>query len=69
MGYPTSRRQKPPVKAVLHHRGADGLLPDLQIPENRGKSLQSFPFYIYDSQAFASYSSFAFLNVESLSCI
>lgn len=48
------------ITSVLHGEGADGLLPDLQIPENRSKSLQSFPFYTYDSQAFTSYISFAF---------
>lgn len=60
MGHPTSRRQMPAVEDVLLHGGADGLSPDLQIPENRSKSLQSFPFYTYDSQAFASYISIAF---------
>lgn len=32
------------VTSVLHHGGADGLLSDLQIPENRSKSLQVLPF-------------------------
>lgn len=48
------------IASVLHRGGAEGLLLDLQIPEDRSKSIQSFPFYTYDSQAFSSYISFAF---------
>lgn len=47
-------------QTVLHPKGTDGLLPAFQIPEKRNKSLQPFPFYPNDSQAFASYISFAF---------
>lgn len=48
------------ITSAQHFGGADGLLPDLKIPENRVKTLQSFPFHTYDSHAFASYVSFAF---------
>lgn len=48
------------ITSVQRFEGADGLLPDLKIPENRVKTLQSFPFHTYDSHAFASYVSFAF---------
>lgn len=47
------------ITSLWHRGGADGLLPDLKIPENRVTTLQCFT-QIDDSHAFASYMSFAF---------